>query len=173
MTVNAISVCSLLYIKRQALSLLVTICADIRIPIALRTLSQSFDLLWSWRNVFFQEWDALAYRVLTPPVVLKCCTNLHMVVQWTPNDTETALTVISPSNIPMARRSSFCGSPLRCPVKPLLTRQILFLLFWTVLQNKLSMKSTFGNHKQVKHPYCTCSWFAARNDSGKTLLYLH
>ena len=54
-------------------------------------------------------------------------------------------------------------------------RRKKILLFWTLLKNKLSLQSTFGKNKQVrhvKHPYCTCNWFSARNDSSKTLVYL-
>jgi hypothetical protein len=50
-----------------------------------------------------------------------------------------------------------------------------FILFWTLLKNKLSMKSTLGKHKQirqVKHPYYAHSWFSVRNGSGKILMYL-
>jgi hypothetical protein len=50
-----------------------------------------------------------------------------------------------------------------------------FILFWTLLKNKLSMKSTFGKHKQirqVKHPYYAYSRFSVRNGSGNMLLYL-
>ena len=72
-----------------------------------------------------------------------------MVVQWTTNDTATPSTVIPPSNVPKVRWWSFCGNPLRRLLQICL-QETFFLLFWILIKNKLSMKSTFGKHKQVR-----------------------
>ena len=78
--------------KRQTLSLLQTVCTDIRTQVALRTLSTILDAgkKRSRPAVILMQRSSLGARSLglqdlglsiTAPVVLKRCANLHMVVR--------------------------------------------------------------------------------------------